>query len=208
MKKLIITGVFIILGLGLATSATAGDAAAGKAAYALCSSCHGANGEGNKALNAPSIAGQEEWYLARQLKNFKVGARGLNPKDTYGAQMRPMSMTLPTDQAVDNIAAYIASLKPTVAAATISGDAAAGKGAYALCSSCHGPQGQGNKSLNAPALKGQPDWYVARQLQNYKAGIRGTDPKDTFGAQMRPMAMTLPTDQAVNNVAAYIATFK
>ncbi|MBQ31032.1 MAG: hypothetical protein CL923_00455 [Deltaproteobacteria bacterium] len=35
---------------------------------------------------------------------------------------------------------------------------------------------------------------------------RGAHPKDMFGMQMRPMAMTLANDAAVNNVAAYIAS--
>jgi cytochrome c oxidase subunit II len=34
---------------------TRGDAVAGKVAYATCAACHGANGEGNIALNAPSM---------------------------------------------------------------------------------------------------------------------------------------------------------
>ena len=50
----------------------AGDAAKGKGAYAVCLACHGADGMGNKALNAPQIAGQSTWYLERQLKNFKT----------------------------------------------------------------------------------------------------------------------------------------
>ena len=80
--------------------------------------------------------------------------------------------------------------------------------AYAICQACHGAQGEGNKALNAPKLAGQQDWYLVRQLQNFKAGIRGTHAKDMFGMQMRPMAMTLANDAAVNNVAAYIASLK
>ena len=87
------------------------DSNAGKALYAVCASCHGANGEGNKALNAPTIAGQQDWYIARQLYNFKNGIRGSHPEDTYGQQMRPMSMSLVDDKAIKNVSAYISSLK-------------------------------------------------------------------------------------------------
>jgi len=45
-------------------------------------------------------------------------------------------------------------------------------------------------------------------LKNFKAGIRGSDSRDTFGMQMAPMAMTLPTDQAIEDVAAYINTLE
>jgi cytochrome c oxidase subunit 2 len=47
-----------------------------------------------------------------------------------------------------------------------------------------------------------------RQLQNYKKGLRGAHPKDTFGAQMKPMAAMLANDQAINNVVVYIRSLK
>ena len=205
-----IYGILLTL-LGIAVAFTVqakGDAKRGQQAYAVCQACHGANGEGNKALNAPRLAGQQDWYVARQVQNFKAGIRGGNPKDVFGMQMRPMAMTLATDQVVEDVAVYIATLKGKVSAPTVKGDAKAGKAAYAICQACHGAQGEGNKALNAPKLAGQQDWYLVRQLQNFKAGIRGIHAKDMFGMHMRPMAMTLANDAAVNNVAAYIASLK
>ena len=79
----------------------------GKSSYGVCIACHGANGEGNPALNSPAIAGQEAWYLEIQLKNFKSGARGTHKDDMYGMQMRPMAMMLPDDSAIAEIAEYI-----------------------------------------------------------------------------------------------------
>ena len=38
-----------------------GDKDAGKIAYATCTACHGAQGEGNRALNSPKIAGLPDW---------------------------------------------------------------------------------------------------------------------------------------------------
>jgi len=180
----------------------------GKTLYGLCASCHGADGAGNKALNAPRISGQKAWYIARQLVNFKSGIRGSHEKDIYGQQMRPMSMTLANDQMVADVSAYVSTLKSSASPPTIKGDAAAGKAAYAICATCHGANGEGNKALNAPAIAGQNDWYIVRQLYNFKNGIRGADPKDSYGQQMRPMAMTLADDAAINNVAAYISTLK
>ena len=180
----------------------------GKTLYGLCASCHGADGAGNKALNAPRISGQKAWYIARQLASFKSGIRGSHEKDIYGQQMRPMAMTLANDQMVADVSAYVSTLKSPASPPTIKGDAAAGKAAYAICASCHGANGEGNKALNAPAIAGQNDWYIVRQLYNFKNGIRGADPKDSYGQQMRPMAMTLADDAAINNVAAYISTLK
>ena len=180
----------------------------GKTLYGVCASCHGADGGGNKALNAPRISGQKAWYIARQLTNFKSGIRGSHEKDIYGQQMRPMSMTLANDQMVADVSAYVSTLKSLASPPTIKGDATAGKAAYAICASCHGANGEGNKALNAPAIAGQNDWYIVRQLYNFKNGIRGVDPKDSYGQQMRPMAMTLPDNKAINNIAAYISTLK
>jgi len=180
----------------------------GKTLYGVCASCHGPDGGGNKALNAPRISGQKAWYVARQLTNFKSGIRGSHEKDIYGQQMRPMSMTLANDQMVADVSAYVSTLKSPASPPTIKGDAAAGKAAYAICASCHGANGEGNKALNAPAIAGQNDWYIVRQLYNFKNGIRGADPKDSYGQQMRPMAMTLPNEAAINNIAAYISTLK
>jgi len=180
----------------------------GKTLYGVCASCHGADGAGNKALNAPRISGQKTWYTARQLANFKSGIRGSHEKDIYGQQMRPMALILSNDQAFADVAAYIETLKGSASALTIQGDAAAGKTSYAVCASCHGLNGEGNKALNAPTIAGQQDWYIVRQLQNFKKGIRGADSNDSYGQQMRPMAMILADDAAINNVAAYISTLK
>ena len=187
----------------------AGDPAKGKALYAVCQACHGADGMGNKELNSPKIAGQEPWYLERQLKNFKAGIRGADPKDRYGMQMRAMALTLSNDQSIRNMAAYVSSMPVgSNVVPTIKGNVEAGKTLYVLCQSCHGSAGEGNKTLNSPRLAGLQDWYVARQLKNFKSGIRGTKSGDMFGMQMRPMAMSLVNDEAINNVTAYIATFK
>ena len=68
-----------------------------------CAACHGANGEGNLALNAPKLSGQGAWYLERQLRLFKQGARGTHEKDVFGKMMAPMAATLADDAAIANV---------------------------------------------------------------------------------------------------------
>ncbi len=205
MNSHVLNGMIALFAFSVAVSAhAAGDPAKGKAAYETCAVCHGANGEGTPELNVPKIGGQEEWYVARQLQNFKTGLRAPTTSDVYGTQMRALSMTLANDQEIADVSAYVASLSPPAVADTVSGDAAQGKAAYATCTACHGANGEGNQALNSPKLAGQHDWYIVRQLQNYKSGVRGSDTKNVFDMQMRPMAMILTTDDAVNNVAAYI----
>ncbi len=111
MKLKATLAIAALVSLFASSAFAAGDAERGKPLYATCGACHGANGEGMQALNAPSLAGQEEWYVIRQLKNFKAGIRGSDARDTFGMQMAPMAMTLPTDQAIEDVAAYISSLK-------------------------------------------------------------------------------------------------
>jgi cytochrome c553 len=110
MKLKTTLAIAALVTLSSAGALAAGDAERGKTLYATCGACHGPNGEGMEALNAPKLAGQEEWYLVRQLQNFKAGVRGNNPRDTYGMQMAPMAQTLPDDQAMQDVAAYIKTL--------------------------------------------------------------------------------------------------
>ena len=182
------------------------DLAAGQAHYAVCSACHGAGGEGNVALNAPKITGQEAWYLERQLKNFKHGLRGSDANDTFGAQMAPMAATLTDDAAINNVVAYITSLPDSDAPSMISGNVTRGGEIFVTCKSCHGSAGQGIWALNAPRLQGANDWYMVRQLENYKRGIRGSHPQDLYGKQMSLMTIMLRSDEAINDVVAYINT--
>ncbi|MDZ4730012.1 MAG: c-type cytochrome [Xanthomonadales bacterium] len=183
---------------------SAAQASVGQAQFAVCAACHGAQGEGNQMLNAPRLAGQGAWYVARQLDHFKHGLRGANTEDAFGMQMAPMAATLADDTAIRNVAAYIASLPATDPAATLQGDVELGAKLYGTCKSCHGEQGQGIWALNAPRLEGLNDWYLKRQLQNYKSGTRGSHPTDLYGKQMTLLAGMLRSEQDIDAVVAYI----
>ena len=186
----------------------AGDAAAGKPLYAVCGACHGAQGEGNVAMNAPKLSGQGDWYLKRQLNYFKHGARGAHEKDVYGKQMAPMAATLADDAAMNNVVAYIRTLPDQPAQHTLKNDTANGRRLYVTCASCHGADGRGIQATNSPRLAGMSDWYMVTQLKNFKQGIRGAHAKDLYGPQMASMAAILADDQATNDLVAYINTLK
>jgi cytochrome c oxidase subunit 2 len=207
-KTWLLASTLLACGALASANAQTGDAARGQAAYVVCQACHGANAEGNKDLNAPRLAGLAAADLTRQIENFKNGARGYDASDAAAAQMKPIVQTLASAQAIADVVAYIGTLKAPAPAATVTGNAGAGATAYAICGACHGAAGEGNTAQNAPKLAGQHDWYVVKQLQNFKSGIRGKGPGDTFGPTMAPMALTLPDDAAIANVAAYIATLK
>jgi len=209
MKTLIRSGLLLLVTLGGGPAVlAAGDVAKGETLYNICAACHGANAEGTATLNAPANAGQDPWYMTRQLKNFKAGIRGAHPDDTFGAQMRPMAMMLASDQDIEDVVAYITSLDLPEPPRTVDGDVELGKQAYETCIPCHGEFGQGAQALDAPRLSNQHDWYNVRQLENFKAGIRGGHQNDIYGAQMRIMSQMLESDERVRAVAAYIATLE
>ena len=79
----------------------AGDIQAGKAKAAVCAGCHGANGQG--VAPNPALAGKNGDQLAQALRDFKSGKRD-------NAVMKGMASVL-SDQDIENVAAYYASLK-------------------------------------------------------------------------------------------------
>ena len=92
----------IALALLAGKALAAGDVAAGQTKAAVCTACHGPDGNSSNPL-WPKLAGQHAAYLVKQLKDFKSGTR----KDPIMAGMSaPLS-----DQDIENLAAYFASQK-------------------------------------------------------------------------------------------------
>lgn len=183
-----------------------GNTQLGKAQYAVCATCHGADGEGNPDLNSPKLAGQEAWYLRRQIQNFKSGARGAHEDDTYGQQMAAMAGVLVDDASIENVIAYIETLPDNPPPSTVSGDVEAGEKIYVTCGVCHGVNGEGIFATNAPRQAGMSDWYLVEQLKKFRAGVRGAHPGDKYGHQMVMMAKILQTDDRIDDVVAYMNT--
>lgn len=88
-----------------------GDARNGQARYVTCAGCHGVDGGGIQATNAPRLRGMNDWYLYTQLKNFRDGVRGGHPQDMYGSQMALFAATLKDDQAIRDVIAHIETLR-------------------------------------------------------------------------------------------------
>lgn len=183
-----------------------GEPAAGQPLFAPCAACHGAQGEGNPAVNAPKLAGQPSWYLIRQLQNFKDGVRGAHPDDALGQQMRAFATMLADRTAMANLGAYVETLPDQRAEASVAGRPTRGAHIYRTCGACHGDAGQGIQATNAPRLAGMSDWYLLRQLDNFKQGIRGRHADDLYGWQMAEMSRILKDGQAADDVVAYINT--
>jgi len=71
------------------------------------------------------------------------------------------------------------------------------------CVACHGASGAGNEATHAPPLAGQDPDYLLRQLQNFRAGIRGSTASGSPGATMRAMAVSLPGGTNLAALARY-----
>ena len=173
-----------------------------------CHQCHQDGAAGWAEVGAPSLAALPEWYILEELGKFQNGIRGAHFDDLEGQRMRPMSKTIADETSSRAVAMYLSTLPAQVSAATVHGDAAKGAQLFTTCTACHGADGKGNEQLGAPTLLVQPDWYLVRQLGKFKSGVRGAHPKDVRGQQMRPMAMTLVDDQAVNDVISHVNTLR
>jgi cytochrome c553 len=183
-------------------------ASRGRRIFQTCEPCHQPDGSGNSEIGAPNIAGMNAWYVQEQLEKFRAGSRGAHFSDMEGMRMRPMALSLESEEDVKLVAQYVETLPQVRHAASLPGDAQAGAALFATCSACHGDNGGGNPDLKAPRIAGVDDWYLATELRKFKSGVRGANPKDREGRLMRPMARTLADDDAVRNVVAYVGTLK
>ncbi|AYQ86587.1 MULTISPECIES: c-type cytochrome [Burkholderia] len=94
--------------LGAAGGAQAvGNPAQGQARFGACVACHGANGSLPTSPAFPKIGGQNAAYLAAALHAYKSGQRN----GGTAQMMQPMARGL-SDQDIDDLAAYIATLGP------------------------------------------------------------------------------------------------
>jgi len=184
--------------------------ARGEQIYGTCVPCHGKDGLGNESLDAPEIAGLPQWYVERQLNDFRTSMRGAHPQDSTGARMRPMARSLWRAGDVASVAEYVASLKPrAMGHVVVAGDTAAGRVRYqSVCIACHQEDGSGSEALGAPPLFRQYDWYMLGQIEKFKSGMRGAHPEDAMGSQMAAMSQTLEDTTAMHNVVAYIRTLQ
>jgi len=170
-----------------------------------CAVCHGPDAQGIEGLGSPALHRQEDWYLVGQLQNFRSGMRGGDERDVRGLQMAPIAKALPDEQAVHDVAEYISSLEGPLPTPTVEGDPVKGAETFKkICAACHGGNAMGQSFLKTPALVGQNDWYIVTQIKNFQQGIRGSDPRDITGQQMKGMASTLNDPVVQRDVVAYI----
>ncbi|MDQ2137647.1 c-type cytochrome [Alcaligenaceae bacterium B3P038] len=151
--------------------ASAGRPAGGVQA---CVACHGAQGVAAPGGIFPTLAGLSGEYMAKQLTDYRSGARN-HPLMTAIAKGM-------TDDEIGQVSKYYASLPAQAVQPKLSGPESArkldvlGENARALpaCANCHGVQGQGEGTL-LPRLAGQPKGYFIDQMNAFRNGQRQND---------------------------------
>lgn len=177
------------------------DAATGQAKSAICSACHGADGN-SMVPQWPKLAGQHQDYLVRQTTLIKAGARPV-------PEMVGIVATL-SDQDIADIAAWFASQQMSAGIAreedVLAGQrlwrAGDAKSGVPACAACHGPAGAGDPLAGYPALAGQQEVYVASMLKRFRAG-ENWGIKDAQSRVMNGVAAEL-TDDDIKFLASYI----
>lgn len=181
------------------TPLAAGDPAKGQEKSATCTACHGADGNSSNP-EWPSLAGQHADYIAKQLQDFKSGARA-------NAVMSGMAAPL-SDEDMQDLAAYYAeqTLKPAGVADPELVEL--GESLYRggdpdrdipACTGCHTPVGGGNPAAGYPLLRGQHAQYAASQLYLFRSGERANDEN----AMMRQVANKM-SDPQIEALASYL----
>ena len=171
-----------------------------------CAACHGDRGQGNPALGAPRLAGQQADYLLQQLQGFKEGRRGYDASDSHGAQMRAVVASL--DEADFAPLAQHYAGQDAGPANTPAQPEARGKVAYqGTCGACHGPEAEGYAHLKTANLRILDAAYLERQLNHYAQGLRGADGHaDQHGIWMRGIALQIGEDAERKAIVDYIGT--
>jgi len=170
------------------TAFAEGDAERGEALGYTCLGCHGIEGYRNAypSYRVPKLGGQKAAYLVIALRGYRDGTR---KHPTMIAQASSL-----TDQEIDDISAYLASIgSDTVAKGGTEG---ASLEAATACAACHGQNGISMGPM-WPTLAGQHEDYLVNALEQYRSGARN-DPV------MMPMAAPL-TDADIALLARYFS---
>ncbi len=197
-----------ILLTDVSSACAIGPAVAGVIFQNACAQCHGAKGEGNVQIKAPSIASLPAWYVRAQLENFRADRRGAHPQDAEGQLMRAISKVLDDEQVIA-VAEFISKLPRVIPQPTIKGDVATGRLLYEeRCMECHRFNGEGELVFGAAPLVGLPDWYLAGQMRKYRDRVRGVQKEDANGQKMAWAAQFIETEELLQSVAAYLMTLQ
>jgi cytochrome c553 len=182
-----------------ATLSTAARAETLAERLAVCSGCHGEDGN-SPVPDYPKLSGLDKDYIVKQLNDFKAGRR---------TSMIMTSMLEPIDpKEFAGLAKHFAEQKrsPTkpeddkaLPDGKIIYDDGIVASAVPACAGCHNDDGSGTDKY--PRLARQHPAYIATQLKAFKSGERANDARDAMKAVAKRMS-----DKEIEAVSQYIAT--
>ncbi len=169
-----------------------------------CGECHGLDGAGNR-IKFPRLAGQKESYIIEQLYDFRTGRR----KNDDGQMQQTATEVAAAD--ISRVAEWFANQAPSWPKITIDAEpdierarklALSGVRGIPACLSCHSAAGLGmlDEPFDAPRIAGQRDYYIAKELTDFRDGRRSNDPK----RMMRKIAQQL-TDTDIVSLAIFLS---
>lgn len=137
--------------------------------YDQCQGCHGVHAEGDARNVFPSLAGQRQLYLVKQLADFVELER-----ESPEMHRKAAVAGLDAPQAILDVAAYL-NAQPVLQQPEV-GDGSLtelGEGMFrAQCASCHGDDARGDEDGSVPSLRNQHYSYLLLQMRKIGAGHR------------------------------------
>jgi cytochrome c553 len=200
MRIVIISSFLLIYSTALFAE---GDPIVGKSKAIICVGCHGFDGNSSNSIY-PKLAGQSESYLAKQLFDFKSGAR----KEEHMSSM----VEAIQESEIPHIAAFFSSQKRKASLEKPKGinsskyklgqkiyNGGIYKKGIPACTSCHGVKGGGKLAVSIPSLMLQHSQYIIKTLKDFRSGIRRND----SDKMMRNVAANL-SDKEIDALSSYI----
>ena len=178
-----------------------------------CIACHGRGGAG-AIQDYPNLAGQNENYMLRQIKDILDGKRKGSPDATGNPRSEGMRGALVneagerriTDDEIKAVVSWLAQQKPSapIAAETPIDPARLEQGAKdyekAKCKTCHGPDGRKPKAKTYPYIAGQKAAYIVAQLTDMRDGHRDSGQSKLMKAFVKKL-----DDDTIGRIADYLS---
>jgi cytochrome c553 len=197
-SSLLLRGVFVALTLGYVLSVPVAAQDAKTISATVCAACHGEDGNSVVPM-FPKIAGLQESYIVKQLRDFQNGRRKSDIMGPVVAALKPEDLLpLGTYFSGQKMKAGESGNKKQVDLGKLVFFDGNEESGLPACIGCHQAQGAGH--LIYPRIGGQHVTYVTQQLKNFAAGERSND----VSRFMRVVAKRM-TDEEIDAVAAYLA---
>lgn len=171
----------------------------------MCGECHGLDGAGNR-IKFPRLAGQKRSYIVKQLYDFRNGRR-----KNDGGQMQKTATEI-NDADIPKVAEWFESQTPPWPKPTLDGEpnlararqlSLRGADGLDACLSCHSAPALGvlDRTVIAPRIAGQWDYFIAKQLFDYREGRR----KDNDPEQIMTKIAQRLSDPDIYGLATFLS---